>query len=243
LKNIVTIIGSPRGYKSKTYEISDKILEGLKNKDINISSKTFVLSELEINKCIGCVGCFTKCSSCVAFRDNMDIIEKSMFDADLIIFGSPVYAHNITGEMKNFIDRITHYFHIMKFSGKYGVTISTSSSNGNAFVDNYLNKVMENLGINVIGQISYMEYGKFEEKNITKCIDNIIAAFEDKVLLPSSEYKEQLFKIYKKAYFESYQKSIINNNTLKNQEACYWHDNGYFGYDSFEELFKAMKNN
>ncbi|MCB2357160.1 flavodoxin family protein [Clostridium estertheticum] len=242
MKKLVAIIGSPRGYNSKTYEIAYKISEGLENKNINISSKFFILSELEINKCTGCLGCFAKCSSCVSFSDSMDVLEKSMLDADLIIFGSPVYAHNITGDMKIFFDRICHFLHTMKLVGKYGVTISTSSSNGNIFVNDYLLKMMEYLGIGVIDQISYISQREFEEKHITKCIDNIAGVLNGQISLPPSKFKEQIFNIYKKIYFENYQKSLMNKNTMKNQEACYWHDNGYFNYNSFEELFNVMKN-
>ncbi|MCW6086521.1 MULTISPECIES: flavodoxin family protein [Clostridium] len=242
MKKLVSIIGSHKGYNSKTYDIAYKVSEGLKNKNNNISSEFFILSELDINKCTGCLGCFTKCSSCVIFNDSMSILEKSMFDADIIIFGSPVYAHNITGDMKIFIDRLCHLLHIMGLCGKYGVTVSTSSSNGNTFVDNYLFKIMEYLGIRVVDQISYVSYHKFEDKHITKCVDKIDGILNNKILLPPSEFQEQIFNIYKKIYFKSYEESIINKNVVKNQEACYWHDNGYFNYNSFEELFNIMKN-
>lgn len=241
MKKLVAIIGSPRGYNSKTYEISYRISEELKKKDIDICSKFFILSELEINKCTGCLECFAKCSSCVLFRDSMDLLEESLLEADLIIFGSPVYAHNITGDMKIFFDRISHFLHILRLAGKYGVTISTSSSNGNMYVNNYLSKIMEYLGINVIGQISYMYLRKFEEKNFYKCINNIADILSNKILSKPSKLQEEIFTVYKKAYFKTYQESIISKNGTKNEEANYWNSNGYFNFNSFQELFNAMK--
>lgn len=96
MKNLVAIIGSPRGYNSNTYKIAFKILQELRNRNIEILPKFFILSELEINKCIGCAKCFFNASSCVSFRDSMDEVEKALLESDLIIFGSPVYAHNAT---------------------------------------------------------------------------------------------------------------------------------------------------
>lgn len=56
--------------------------------------------------------------------------------------------------MKNFIDRIAYGLHIMRFTGKYGVTVSLSDSNGNSFVDGYLSKILMYMGVKVIQNIS-----------------------------------------------------------------------------------------
>lgn len=241
LKKLAAVIGSPRGSNSKSYDIAHKISEGLRNKNIDISSEFYILSELEINRCTGCLGCFAECSSCLIFDDDMNMLEEALINADLIIFASPVYAHNVSGDMKVFIDRLCHFLHIMRFAGKYGVTISTSSSNGNAFVDNYLFEMMEYFGIDVIDQISYISQRKLEEQYISHCIDKIAGVLNGEIMLPPSRLKEQVFNIYKKVYFESYKNSIADKNAVKSKEAYYWHDNGYFNYNSFEELFNAMK--
>lgn len=242
MKKLVAIIGSPRSYNSATYKIAHKIAKDLNNNGINVDSKFFILSDLKINKCLGCTSCFLKCDSCAKFDDDMKEIEEAMIEADFIILGSPVYAHNVTGDMKVFIDRLSSFLHIMKFAGKYGVTISTSSSNGNVYVDQYLLKIMESLGIKVIDQISYMSIKGFNQKNFSKCINKIVNILSNKTSIESSELQEQFFKTYKKAYYESYKNTIMYDDKLKNQEALYWYNNGYFNFNSFEELFNSMKN-
>ena len=241
MKNLVAIIGSPRGYNSNTYKIAFKILQELRNRNIEILPKFFILSELEINKCIGCAKCFFNASSCVSFRDSMDEVEKALLESDLIIFGSPVYAHNVTGEMKIFIDRLSYMLHLLKLTGKYGITISTSSSNGNVSVDDYLNKIMLHLGINVIEQISYKDLYKYEYKDFSVCINNIANSITSDILTKSNELQEKIFSINKNAYLKIYQNELKNKTVLKNKEALYWHDNRYFNFNSFKELFNEMK--
>lgn len=242
MKKIVAIIGSPRGYNSQTYKIAYRIFQELKKKNADVSCDFYILSELNINKCTGCTRCFFYASSCASFRDSIDMLEKSMLEADLIIFGSPVYAHNITGEMKNFFDRISHMLHLMMLCGKYAITISTSSSNGNKSVNEYFYKLMLYFGIKLIDQISYMQLLEFDEEKFLKCINTTDSILKDEISFKPNELQEKIFSIYKKAYSDIYYRDIKDKNSTKNQEAIYWYDNGYFNFNSFEELFNAMKN-
>ena len=164
-----------------------------------------------------------------------------MLEADFIIFGSPVYAHSITGEMKVFIDRMSRLLHLMKFTGKYGISISTSSSNGNIFVDAYLLKIMESLGIKVIDQISYIDVKKFDEESFSNSIDKIADVLNGKVSVMSSDLQQAFFNTYKSVYLKSYQETSMYEDKYKNQEALYWYKNGYLNHNSFEELFNYMK--
>ena len=78
MKKLVAIIGSPRGNRSATYKIADKVSKALKNRGIDISSEFFILSDLEINRCTGCTGCFIQCSSCITFKIVMDANLKNL---------------------------------------------------------------------------------------------------------------------------------------------------------------------
>jgi multimeric flavodoxin WrbA len=44
-------------------------------------------------------------------QDELIIVLKKMMNADLIVFGSPVYGRQINSTMKKFYDRITYNFH------------------------------------------------------------------------------------------------------------------------------------
>lgn len=241
MKKLVAIVGSPRGTNSETYKLISNIIKVMKNKNKNLSAKIFNLSDLNIHECIGCSQCFLRCSSCVNFNDSMTEIEEALIQSDFIIFGSPVYAHNVTSEMKKFIDRISHFIHIMKFTGKYGLAVSTSSSNGNVFVNNYLVKIMECLGIKIVDSISYMSLLEFDEQKLSTAIQTSLNLLNNKLDIKASEHQERNFIIFKNAYSKLYENSVLHETNLKNQEALYWVENGYLNFNSFEELFNSCK--
>ena len=53
-----------------------------------------------------------------------------MKEADAIVFGSPVYIDNITGQMKVFFDRLADAIHYQQFAGKVGCSVVTTSESG-----------------------------------------------------------------------------------------------------------------
>lgn len=61
----------------------------------------------ELRFCKACDYCHThKTSKCAISSDPVNEWLEKIIAADGIILGSPVYFHNVTGEMKAFIDRI-----------------------------------------------------------------------------------------------------------------------------------------
>ncbi|MBY9006984.1 MAG: flavodoxin family protein [Candidatus Lokiarchaeota archaeon] len=104
MNKILGIVGSPRK-KGNTFELVSKILEGskLKGADTNI----IYLEDLDINECNGCHTCWQglECSK----KDDMNEIYPELIEADVIIFGTPVYWFGPTALMKAFIDRFVYF--------------------------------------------------------------------------------------------------------------------------------------
>ena len=65
----------------------------------------FKLKDRKINSCTGCYTCWTKTPGECMFKDDMTDLRLKFRKADLIIFASPLYIFNVTGIMKNFLDR------------------------------------------------------------------------------------------------------------------------------------------
>jgi len=64
-----------------------------------------VLSEMNIFGCQGCRGCRLKDSEGCIFQDEMQDLYSDMKAADAIVFGSPIFYGEVTGQMKSFMDR------------------------------------------------------------------------------------------------------------------------------------------
>jgi multimeric flavodoxin WrbA len=82
-----------------------------------------------------------------------------MKEADGIVFASPVYIDNVTGQMKLFFDRLADAIHYQLLTGKYGCAVATTYDSGGAEVVAYLNHVLNYLGVISVGGISIATRG------------------------------------------------------------------------------------
>lgn len=231
-KRIVAIIGTPKKTQSDTLHVIKKIFDSLDGEGLDYKKKIITLSNLKIFQCTGCTNCFLTSKSCTVYDDDVKKIEQEIEKAYLVIFASPVYLHNVTGIMKNFIDRISYGAHIFRFGGKYGVTISTSFSNGNKFVNDYLKKTLTFLGIKVISQLSIkkVHWQSKTDDQIKSLVETIKNLFIHDVVRPANDYENKIFQEIKSAMLKI--KKITETS-----ETLFWDNNGYFKKKNFDDLF------
>ncbi len=97
---VTAVIGT--GVKNGTIDkICQSILDGAREN--GHQTDTIYLSDYSISPCMGCFKCLGN-SNCDIQDDFNKVFEKYV-DSDVVILGSPVYMGNISGLMKNFIDR------------------------------------------------------------------------------------------------------------------------------------------
>jgi multimeric flavodoxin WrbA len=104
--NIIAINGSPRK-EWNTGTMLKKTLEGAASKG---AKHEFIhLYDLSYKGCISCFACKEKNGKsygrCV-LQDDLAPLIKKIEGADAVIFGSPVYLGNMTGEMQSFLERL-----------------------------------------------------------------------------------------------------------------------------------------
>ncbi|MBR0233544.1 MAG: flavodoxin family protein [Synergistaceae bacterium] len=63
------------------------------------------LRNLKINHCRGCGYCSTTGYNGCCQKDDMAAVLDKLLDADVVVFGTPVYFYAMCGQMKTFIDR------------------------------------------------------------------------------------------------------------------------------------------
>ena len=119
---VLALIGSPRK-GSNTDILVDNILKGCKEK--GFTSEKLYLYDFSISACTDCRLCKTKDYKC-AIKDDMQEIYPGMVEADVIIFGTPVYWYGPTGKMKLLIDRMRPFIASKKMQGKRGVLVAPS---------------------------------------------------------------------------------------------------------------------
>lgn len=105
--------------------------------EVGSEVKYITLKEKNINYCIGCYACRTlgKCFQ----NDDMESIIEEIIKADIIVFGTPIYFYNISGQLKTLIDRILPKYKEVKNKDIY--LISSCAENEKEAIQGAINSI------------------------------------------------------------------------------------------------------
>lgn len=110
-KKVLVISTSPRKGGNSDY-LCDQFIRGAREAGHEVEKIYF--QDKKINFCKGCGACNTT-HKCVQ-KDDMEEVLGKMVDADVLVFGSPVYFYTICGQLKTLIDRTVPRY--TEFRGK-----------------------------------------------------------------------------------------------------------------------------
>jgi len=120
--NILALISSPRK-GGNTELVVDAVLDGARSAG-HRAEKLFLYKH-EIRPCVDCRRCKRDDFRC-ALTDGMTAIYPKLREADLIVFGTPVYWYGPTAVMKLLIDRLRPFIADRGLSGKKGLVVVPS---------------------------------------------------------------------------------------------------------------------
>jgi multimeric flavodoxin WrbA len=155
---ILAINGSPRTIRSTTRTLASFVLSGAA--EAGADTEIIDLCDFRVTPCTACEACLFN-GICVN-DDDVPAIAARMKDADGIIFASPVYIDNVSGQMKLFFDRLADAIHYQVLAGKYGCSVATTHTSGGEEVVAYQNHVLNYLGVVAIGGLSVATGGNTE---------------------------------------------------------------------------------
>jgi len=147
---ILVIMGSPR--KGNTYQAASDIEDAMKLQG-DVEFEYLMLKDADIAHCRGCFLCFSKGEEYCPNKDDAPAIEQRMYEADGVIFATPVYGMNVSGLLKTFIDRFSYLFHRPRFFNKYALLLTTAGAVGTKDVLRYLDMVAMVWGFDVVGKV------------------------------------------------------------------------------------------
>jgi multimeric flavodoxin WrbA len=155
---ILAIHGSPHTTMSTTRKLAGFVLEGAE--DAGAETEMLDLCDYRVTPCTACDACSLN-GVCVNDDDVPSIIER-MKEADGIVFASPVYIDNVSGQMKMFFDRLADAIHYQLLAGKYGCSAATTHTSGGDEVVAYQNHVLNYLGVIAVGGLRVATGGNAE---------------------------------------------------------------------------------
>lgn len=159
---ILAIHGSPRTVRSNTRRLAQFVLEGAA--EAGAETEMIDLCDLRIIPCTACDACSLN-GTCVNDDDVAALVDR-MKEADGIVFASPVYIDNVTGQMKIFFDRLADAIHYQLLAGKYGCSVVTTHTSGGDEVVAYQNHVLNYLAVVSVGGLSVATGGDSEAVDV-----------------------------------------------------------------------------
>ena len=99
----VVVISSTMRINGNSEILCKEFAKGAKDSGNDVV--TIYLREHEINYCKGCWGS-QKVRKCV-IDDGVNPLLETIKNADVLVFGTPIYYYSITGQLKTFLDRLT----------------------------------------------------------------------------------------------------------------------------------------
>ncbi|MGY3419294.1 multimeric flavodoxin WrbA [Bacillus mycoides] len=226
-KKVFAYVGS-RNPESRLTLYVKNMLDKL-NQINDIEYDLYTADKTNINHSTGCKNCFNTgiCDLEKNPDDHMELLKRKMLEADFIILASPVYSHNVSGDMKALVDRLSAWCHLMRLAGKAGIVLASAESNGAIHVLNYLEKIGCYLGINVVEKIGVVKIDPSSEERFEEYIDLISQYLGDKQIVKSNEKLEAVF---------STMQYIFANYPEDHVEHLFWKNNGLLECNDFQEV-------
>lgn len=146
MKKVTAFIGTKS--KKNTYLAVREFEQNLKQRG-EIDFEYVFLSDYRLEFCQGCKLCFMKGEEYCPAKDDRDILIEKLEKSDGVIFATPNYAFQVSGRMKNFIDRLAFIYHRPRFFNKAFTAIVAQGFIGGRSILKYLYATGKNLGFHV----------------------------------------------------------------------------------------------
>jgi len=159
---VLGLVGSPRKGGNTDLLVS-AILEGADQKH---STEKVYLYDVNIAPCVDCRACKKGSLQCI-LKDDMQKIYGKLEEADVVVFGTPLYWYGPSAKMKLLIDRLRPFIESKKLKGKRALLVVPSEEGAEAcsHVVGMFNLSLKYLEMSLIGVLLPMASEKAEVKS------------------------------------------------------------------------------
>ena len=148
---VLGLVGSPRK-GSNTDLLVNTILDGAATSGF-VTEKVY-LYDVDIAPCVDCKVCKQGAYKC-ALRDGMQKLYPKLEEANVIVFGTPLYWYGPSAKMKLLIDRLRPFIVSKGLSGKRAVLVVPSEEGAEAcnLIFGMFSLSFEYLGVELVGKL------------------------------------------------------------------------------------------
>jgi multimeric flavodoxin WrbA len=126
--NVLALVGSQRknGNTARIVRMIAARMQVLASQqNVLLEFEPLFLGDLDIRPCRGCRACFDHGEERCPLTDDVALIRSKMDTADGLIVASPVYLDDVSGLVKNWLDRLAYLSHRPAMGGKCAFTLAT----------------------------------------------------------------------------------------------------------------------
>ncbi|MFX1546111.1 MAG: flavodoxin family protein [Promethearchaeota archaeon] len=220
---ILIILGARKN--GNTYHTSFALIQEMKKLG-QVDEEYLFLRDYNLKFCLGCRTCFDKGEfSCPQKDDLLSIVDK-IKKVDGVIFASPVFMSDVSGEMKTLIDRMAYVSHRPAFFTKCSFIITTTYAAGNKHARDSLGAATFAWGFHHVGALGLKipsvkgspDLTK-DQKQIKKAATKFFAAIDKERFRSPSLLSLAVFKVQQSANRDHSYKDTLDYD--------YWAGNGF----------------
>lgn len=206
IMRIVTLTGSHRlsgNTERLTKQLEQAILRIAEHQGEQIEIEHIPLAKAKLSTCLGCRACFDRGEQHCPQKDSLLEIYQTLLASDGVIAASPVYVEDVSGLMKNWIDRMAFVCHRPAFYGRSALLLTTSGGGATGRSLGTMRNALQFWGFDIAGKRNFrMGASLSEEALSTKCgeqIDrlagNFVKAIQTKAALRPSMMSFVSFRV------------------------------------------------
>lgn len=156
LVKVLGVVGSPR--KKFTFKLIKTVLDAIAKKK-KVERELIQLSAYKIEHCSGCTDYCKKTEDC-KIKDDMEKLYPKLKETDVLIIGTPTYYWNVSGLIKDFIDRTNPLYYSGALKGKIGAAIAVTEEDGQNHALSALGNFFQVQSMKEVGSLAIAHRGK-----------------------------------------------------------------------------------
>ena len=115
--------------------------------------ETLFLGDMDIRPCRGCRACFDHGEDACPLKDDIPLIRAKMDAADGLLLASPVYVDDVSGLVKNWMDRLAYLCHRPTLGGKCAYPLAMVGGSATGHTLRTMNAALLTWGYHLVGQM------------------------------------------------------------------------------------------
>jgi multimeric flavodoxin WrbA len=155
---VLALVGSQRknGNTARIVRMVEACLQALADDNkVLIGFEILYLGDFEIRPCSGCRACFDRGEAACPLKDDSTFIFAKMANADALILASPVYVQDVSGLMKNLLDRLAYLSHRPALADKYACMLATVGGGNSGHTLRTMHVALLTWGCQLLGRTGF----------------------------------------------------------------------------------------